>query len=312
MPPRKSSRPSRRSPGQNQDSNHGHKPQSDKRGRADSKRARDQDKVAAAAEPRKPGTELGRRSRPRKDRLRDSEGPFYLYGIHAVEAALNNPARQLEHLKLTPNAAGRLSNTLQSSNIAREQVKPGDLDRLLGRECVHQGTALLAQPLPEPSLQELAEAAQDGRPLLVLDQITDPHNLGAILRSCAVFGAAGLITTRRNSPPLTGTVAKTASGGLEHVGVALVPNLARAIDQLKQMGIHIIGLDGGADNLLQAADFNGPTALVLGAEGAGLRRLTLDKCDVLCAIAAPGPIVSLNVSNAAAVCLHLAATCRSQ
>ena len=143
--------------------------------------------------------------------------------------------------------------------------------------------------------------------MIVLDQITDPHNLGAILRSAAVFGAAGLIMTRRNAPPLTGTVAKTASGGLEYVPVAHVANLARALDQLKDLGSQLIGLDGAGKELLQDIDFSSPTAFVLGAEGAGLRRLTRNKCDRICRIDAPGPVASLNVSNAAAVCLHLAA-----
>jgi 23S rRNA (guanosine2251-2'-O)-methyltransferase len=247
------------------------------------------------------------KARGAKGKYRDTDGPLYLYGIHAVEAALNNPARDVLNLKLTPNAAQRLSGTLRNRDTKYEQVTPRDLDHLLGADCVHQGAVLETQALPDPDLTELADSAASGRPLLLLDQITDPHNLGAILRSCAVFGAAGLVTTRRNSPPLAGTVAKTASGGLEHVPVALVANLARAMGQLKDLGFQIIGLDGMGETLLHEADLSGPTAFVLGAENSGLRRLTRDNCDMICAIAAPGPIASLNVSNAAAVCLHLAA-----
>ena len=241
----------------------------------------------------------------------DGDESFYLYGIHAVEAALNNPSRSCHDLKLTPNAEQRLKSALRAHSATYEQVTPKELDQLLGKDCVHQGAALKTEALREPDLADLAGNAANGRPLIVLDQITDPHNLGAILRSCAVFGAAGIVTTRRNSPPLTGTVAKTASGGLEYVPVALVPNLARAMGSLKDLGFQIIGLDGEGETLLHDADTGGLTAIVLGAEGTGLRRLTRDNCDMICRISTSGPLSSLNVSNAAAVCLHLASMRRA-
>jgi 23S rRNA (guanosine2251-2'-O)-methyltransferase len=190
-----------------------------------------------------------------------------------------------------------------------ERVLPKDLDRRLGPDTVHQGALIETEPLPEPSLEALAEETA-GRPLVVLDQVTDPHNVGAILRSAAVFGASALMMTRRHSPPLDGTLAKSASGALEHVPIALVQNLARAMAELKALGFTVIGLDGDAPEPLEALDWPERTALVLGAEGKGLRQLTRESCDRLCRIATDGPIASLNVSNAAAVALHAAAARR--
>jgi 23S rRNA (guanosine2251-2'-O)-methyltransferase len=158
-------------------------------------------------------------------------------------------------------------------------------------------------------LAELAAGAGN-RPLLVLDQITDPHNVGAILRSAAVFNAGGLVMTRRHSPPLDGALAKSASGALEQVPVALVQNLARAIADLKGLGVAAIGLDGGARERLEEMIWPARSALVLGAEGKGLRQLTREGCDRLARITADNPFASLNVSNAAAIALHWAAAHR--
>lgn len=232
-----------------------------------------------------------------------------IFGIHAVEAALANPTRSIRRVYLTDNAERRLHAALVGRQVAHERVLPKDLDRRLGGDVVHQGALVEAEPLPEPTLPEIAGNA-GGRPLLLLDQVTDPHNVGAVLRSAAVFGAAGLVMTRRHSPPLEGVVAKSASGALEHVPVALVQNLARAIADLKALDLTVIGLDGSATERLEDMAWREGVALVLGAEGKGLRQLTRESCDRLARIATDGPLVSLNVSNAAAVALHWAAAAR--
>ncbi len=238
-----------------------------------------------------------------------ASGPIHIFGVHAVEAALRNPRRAIRRLYLTDNAERRLHPALAARQIPHERVLPRDLDRRLGADTVHQGALAEAEPLPEPTLEELATGAA-GRPLLVLDHVTDPHNVGAILRSAAVFGAAGLVMTRRHSPPLDGVLAKSASGALEHVPVGLVQNLARAAADLKELGFTLIGLDSGAAERLEEADLPVPLALILGAEGKGLRRLTQESCDRLVRIATESAFASLNVSNAAAVALHWAAAAR--
>jgi 23S rRNA (guanosine2251-2'-O)-methyltransferase len=229
--------------------------------------------------------------------------------VHAVEAALSNPRRTIRRLYLTDNAEHRLRAALAARQVPHERVLPKDLDRRLGADTVHQGALAEAEPLPEPSLAELAACAA-GRPLLVLDQVTDPHNVGAVLRSAAVFGAAGLVMTRRHSPPLDGTLAKSASGALEHVPVVPVQNLARAIAELKELGFTVVGLDGEAPERLEETAWPETAALVFGAEGRGLRQLTRASCDRLVRVATDGPLASLNVSNAAAVALHWAAASR--
>jgi 23S rRNA (guanosine2251-2'-O)-methyltransferase len=242
----------------------------------------------------------------------DDEGPVRLYGIHAVAAALANPARKIERLLLTDNAEHRLAAAITARKIKSQKVTPRDLDRLLGADTVHQGALLETADLPEPSLDELATSCASAGPLLVLDQVTDPHNVGAILRSAAVLGSGGLIMTRRHSPPLSGALAKAASGGLEVVPVALVANLARALEELRAHGVRRIGLDGDGDVTIDEAGFGGAVALVLGAEGKGLRRLTRESCDLLARIPAAGSFASLNVSNAAAVALYAAARARGK
>ncbi len=239
----------------------------------------------------------------------DADGPMLIFGVHAVEAALANPKRTIQKVFLTDNAARRLGETLVARGLAHDSVRPKDLDRRLGPDTVHQGALIEATALHEPTLPELAASAA-ARPLIVLDQVTDPHNVGAILRSAAVFGAAGLVMTRRHSPPLDGALAKSASGALELVPVALVQNLARAIADLKELHFIVIGLDGDATERLEYAAWPEQVALVLGAEGKGLRQLTRETCDRLARIATEGPFASLNVSNAAAIALHWAAAGR--
>ena len=232
-----------------------------------------------------------------------------LFGMHAVEAALRNPARKILRLALTENAERSLIESLGGLAHEVDQVSPRDLDKILGADAVHQGAMLETEPLPEPDFQDLI-AASGGRPLIVLDQVTDPHNVGAILRSAAVFGAAGLVMTRRHSPPLNGVLAKSASGALELVPVALVGNLSNALRELKDIGFRLVGLDGAAEAAIEDMDWSRPTALVMGSEGKGLRQLTAETCDLLVRISTDGAIGSLNVSNAAAIALHTAACAR--
>ncbi len=239
----------------------------------------------------------------------DSDVPLRLFGMHAVEAALKNPHRKINRLVLTENAERRLIDTLGPLTAAVERTSPRDLDKILGPDAVHQGAMLETEDLPEPEFKDLYENAS-GRPLIVLDQVTDPHNVGAILRSAAVFGAAGLVMTRRHSPPLNGALAKSASGALELVPVALVQNLSAALTELKNVGFVLLGLDSTADAAIEDTDWSRPTAIVMGAEGKGLRELTQKTCDHLVKITTDGLIDSLNVSNAAAIALHTAALAR--
>src|SRR5262245_47615716 len=219
----------------------------------------------------RPASRLGAAAGERRWGPHASDSLIHIYGIHAVEAALGNPRRAIRRLYLTDNAERRLQAALGPRHIAHERVLPKELDRRLGADTVHQGALAEAEPLPERMLEELTVGAA-GRPLLVLDHVTDPHNVGAVLRSAAVFGAAGLVMTRRHSPPLDGALAKSASGALEHMPVALVQNLARAVADLKEAGFTVIGLDSGATELLEETVLPGQLALVLGAEGKGLRQ----------------------------------------
>lgn len=262
----------------------------------------------------RPG-QAGGAGRPRIDwaqRRRDAElenAPPQIFGIHAVEAALANDARKVREAYLTENAENRLRTLLERRGLTAERVTPRDLDNRLGPDTVHQGALIVVDDLPEPSLKELARAAAV-KPLVVLDQVTDPHNVGAILRSAAVFGAAGVIMTRRHSPPLGGVLAKAASGALEIVPVVRIQNLARTLDELKGVGFTVIGLDGEASDHLETTAWPSPVALVLGAEGKGLRDLTRQTCDKLARIVTDGELNSLNVSNAAAIALHCGAMVR--
>ena len=259
----------------------------------------------AARRPEALRNKHGKHRSGRPARAPETDGPLRLYGLHAVEAALQNPRRTVTRLLMTENAENRLASAL--AGRTPERVSPRDLDRMLGPDTVHQGVLIETEPLLEPTLGDIAANADAGGPIVVLDQVTDPHNVGAILRSCAVFGASGLVMTRRHSPPLDATLAKSASGALELVPIALEQNLARCIAELKELAFTTIGLDDDADDLLEEEPFAGRIALVLGAEGKGLRELTQKSCDRLCRISTAGPIASLNVSNAAAVALHLAA-----
>jgi len=225
-----------------------------------------------------------------------------IWGIHAVAAAIENPKRHIKELFLTDNAANRIKEITGKSLPDFEPSSPKDITKKVGTEPVHQGALLITNELPTKSIQDLPPQEC----IVVLDQVTDPHNVGAILRSAAAFGISCLIMTQRNSPPLSGTLAKTASGGLEHVDVILVGNLAQALDKLGNLGFERIGFDGEGDTQMSTLSKRAHQgiALILGAEEKGIRRLTKEHCDHICSIHASGAFASLNVSNAAAIAFH--------
>jgi 23S rRNA (guanosine2251-2'-O)-methyltransferase len=232
---------------------------------------------------------------------------IWLFGIHAVRDALENPARRCVRLVATQNALDRLGEAARREGVETRVVDARRFDAPLDRESVHQGAALEAYPLDWGSVAELC--APDGPTLVVmLDRVTDPHNVGAILRSAEVFGARAVIAPHRHSAPETGALAKSASGALERQPYLRVPNLAAAMGELRDLGYRLIGLDGHGDLTVgeAVAEAEGPIALVLGAEGPGLRPKTRETCDQLARVPAAGGFGSLNVSNAAAVALYAA------
>jgi 23S rRNA (guanosine2251-2'-O)-methyltransferase len=235
-------------------------------------------------------------------RERDRDGPVILYGWHAVKAALENPARRFHRLLATENAAHRLTESGIALPIAPTPASAQDIEALVGPDAVHQGLLAEADPLDSPSLEELTPQGL----VLVLDQITDPQNVGAILRSAAAFAVEAVIITARHSPEATGLLAKAASAALEHVPLVTVPNLARAIEVLKDKNVFVIGLDSSGETDLATVPLRAPLALVVGAEGRGLRQLTRTHCDAVARIALPGKIASLNVSNATVLGLFVA------
>ena len=230
-------------------------------------------------------------------------GTVWLYGLHAVQAALANPVRRLRRLVLTEEGSAALAARLPAPwALTPETVDRARIDQLLGRDAVHQGAALLADLLPQPVL---ATALERPGPVLILDQVTDPRNIGAILRSAAAFGVAAVIVQERHAPEETGSLAKAASGALETVPLLRAVNLARTIVMLKAANLWIVGLDAEAKGGLDGAAFKERrVALVLGGEGSGLRRLTRESCDELAKLPMAGIMESLNVSAAAAVALY--------
>ena len=226
-----------------------------------------------------------------------------IYGFHAVLAALTARRRRLDVIHATEAAAIRLASEIAAAGLSPRIVTADELTRRLGAQAVHQGVLLEAGPI-EPI--DLGDIKDRSGLILVLDQITDPHNVGAIARTAAAFAVDALVTTTRHSPDFSGTVAKAASGGLDHLPIAEVVNLARALDELGTMGYWRVGLDSDGPTSFAAAPLQRPLALVLGAEEKGLRRLTRERCDLLCRLDMPGAIKSLNVSNACAVALTLA------
>ncbi len=242
------------------------------------------------------------RGRSKEARAPDGAEQTRLFGLHTAEAALANPRRTIVRAFATENAAHRLRPLLAKRGLVPERASPKELDRMLGADAVHQGIVLDVEPLPPLALDQV----ETGGLLLVLDQVTDPQNVGAALRSAAAFGASGLILTERHSPPLTGALAKAASGALDIVPVILVKNLAQTLAELGGRGFLRVGLAEDAEMALEKVTLTRPLALVLGAEGKGLRRLTRERCDLICRISTQSALASLNVSNAAAVALHWA------
>lgn len=228
-------------------------------------------------------------------------GPYWLYGHHAVDAALANPERKI--LRLAQSGAGELPAV---EGHEWEQVPRDILESWLPPGAVHQGLAAKVHPLPDRGIEDvIAEAeGQAHAQVMILDQVTDPQNVGAILRSAAAFGALAVILTERHAAPESGALAKAASGALEHVPLIRVANLARALELLKNGGFWIAGLAAEGSQSLAEAKLTGKVGLALGAEGPGLRRLTREHCDLLVRLPTSGPIDHLNVSNAAAVALY--------
>ena len=240
--------------------------------------------------------------RGRAGRRERTDAPIILYGWHPVIAALANPARRVRSLWATANAARRLAEEAIALPVNPEVVRPDAIAARLSPDAVHQGLLAEVEPLPSPALEDLAGAGT----VLVLDQVTDPHNVGAILRTAAAFAVNAVIITARHSPEATGVLAKSASGALELVPIVVVQNLASALATLKERGFLTVGLDSAAADDLAATALSPPLALVIGAEGKGLRQGTRAACNRLARLDLPGAIKSLNVSNAAALALYVA------
>ncbi|MDR3512100.1 MAG: 23S rRNA (guanosine(2251)-2'-O)-methyltransferase RlmB [Caulobacteraceae bacterium] len=244
----------------------------------------------------------GPRSAPRA--RPDASGAEWLWGWHAVTAALANPRREPPRRILA--SAERARELVERFGALKtiETVEPAYIGQQLPAGAAHQGVAMKTAPLDPTPIEELGAPAEGV--LLMLDQVTDPQNVGAILRSAAAFGARGLVLQDRHAPALTGALAKAAAGAVDALPHARVTNLSRALETLADLGWRAVGLDGAAEIDLEDALDGRPTVLVLGSEGEGLRRLVAEHCDVLARIPMPGGFESLNVSAAAAVALYAA------
>ncbi len=252
----------------------------------------------------------------RPDTRQDAKGAYWIYGIHAALAAISNPARDCRRIVLAETANQELETRVAQAITEAHKALPGrpavervsrtDMESLLPPSAVHQGLAVLAQPLGETAIEDIVrDCTEKGEAVvIVLDQATDPRNVGAVMRSAAAFGAAAVVVQDRNAPAITGALCKAASGAIEKVPFVRVVNLARALGMLKDGGFWAAGLDPVARRTLAEADLSGRVALVLGAEGRGLRRLTRDTCDELVKIPLNTGTDSLNLSNAAAVALY--------
>lgn len=273
------------------------------------------DSGAKRSEPASPpAPPAGKGARKSGDRPPSAgQGGPWLYGIHPVLAALANPNRVHQRLVVSRESAESLQSRLidaaetgGKSHMSAEIIERADLDALLPPQALHQGLALLSRISENPDLDDIIEHAvgKKNALLMVLDQASDPHNIGAVLRSSAAFGALAMILPDRHTPDVTGVMAKAASGALELVPMIRVGNLVQTLDRLKDAGFWCIGLDGNATTTLPQADLPARTAFVLGAEGAGLRRLSKEHCDLLVKVPIGEQMESLNLSNAAAVALY--------
>ena len=243
----------------------------------------------------------GRRFSRQEPRHKPPADVAQLWGFHPVREALRSSRREILRLWATAEAAARLSAEIEARQVKPTIVSLDEITARLPPDSVHQGMLLEARPLASI---DLADLPPNGL-VLVLDQVTDPHNVGAIVRTAAAFAVDAIVTTERHSPHMTGVLAKSASGGLEHVPLCTVVNLARALETLGDMGYQRVGLDSDGPASLENTGISRPLALVLGAEGKGLRRLSRENCDVLARLDMPGAIRSLNVSNACAVALAI-------
>jgi 23S rRNA (guanosine2251-2'-O)-methyltransferase len=245
---------------------------------------------------------------PRRAHSARDPNVVLLFGFHAVREALRSTRRKLVRLRATALAGERLAAEIAASGVRLDIVPGEEIAALAPPQAIHQGVLLEARPLEPLNLADLPEAGL----VLVLDQITDPHNVGAIVRTAAAFAVDAIVTTQRHAPALAGVLAKSASGGLEHVAIVEAVNLARALEALGDSGYLRIGLDSQAPAALQETPMRRPLALVLGAEGKGLRRLSRENCDVMARLDLPGAVKSLNVSNACAIALAFAHRALSQ
>ena len=260
-------------------------------------------------QPDRPRPERGRPERGRK--AHDPQGGW-LYGTHTVLAALANPERACLRLVATSEAAPELEQKLVEIRRSRpilpqiEILSRGQIEARVGTDAVHQGLALLAGPPMERDLADICRAAlsKESAVVVILDQVEDPRNVGAVMRSAAAFGALAVIVTERHAPQQTASLAKAASGALDLVPLVRVTNLVRGLTDLKEAGFWVAGFDAAADTAIDRARLSGKIALVLGAEGRGLRRLTRENCDILVRIPIAAEPASLNVSNAAAIALY--------
>jgi len=231
------------------------------------------------------------------------EDEVLLYGLHTVRAAIENPERTLLELKVSQNALDRLTDGFSlPEDLPVEIVHPRAIDDILGSDAIHQGVLLKARALPVRRL----DALQKSPLILVLDQVTDPHNVGAILRSAVAFSCGAVITTMRHSPAESGVMAKSASGALEYIPYIQITNLAKALEELHALGFTSVGLDSEGPAPMEETLSGDKVALVLGAEGKGLRQKTRETVSALARLDMPGKIKSLNVSNASAISLYAA------